>query len=258
MKLEAFLAAYGTAGLVTATLGMGIGGFAKGVVGFALPLIALSVMASFLPGKTSVALLIMPILVSNLIQALRNGGGEAWGSLRRFWRLNLVFVVVIVLAAQLVTAMSDATIYGVIGLAITCAGASQLLGWRPSFAPRHARLAEYVAGALSGVLGGIAGIWGPPLIMYLLAIRLPKAEMIRAQSITFFLGALLLFFAHLRSGILNTTTLPVSAILVAPTLIGMFIGYEVHDRLDQNLFRKVTLVVLILSGLNLLRRSAGL
>lgn len=255
--MEAFIAAYGTAGLVAAALGMAIGGFAKGIVGFALPLVALSIMASVLPGKTSVALLILPILISNLLQALRNGRDEAWATLRTFWRLNLVFAVVIFFAALLVTAMSDAALYGVIGLTITCAGASQLLGWRPDIAPRHAHAAEYIAGALAGLLGGIAGIWGPPLILYLLAIRAPKAEMIRAQSTTFLLGALLLFFAHLGSGILNATTLPVSAALVVPTLAGMFIGYEVQDRLDQDLFRKVTLIVLILSGLNLLRRSLG-
>lgn len=256
--MDAFLATYGTAGLVYATFGMGIGGFAKGIVGFALPLVALSVMASLLPGKTAVALLILPILVSNLLQALRNGPGEALGSLRRFWRLNLVFALCIVAAAQLVTVMSDAMLYAVIGCAITAAGLSQLLGWRPSFPPRHARLAECVAGAASGVLGGIAGIWGPPLIMYLLAIEAPKVEMIRAQSITFFLGALLLLVAHTHSGVLNATTLPVSAAMIAPALIGMYVGYGVQDRLDQDLFRKVTLVVLVLSGLNLLRRAAGL
>lgn len=255
--MNAFLASYGTAGLVTAVVGMALGGFAKGVVGFALPLVALSFMASVLPGKTAVALLILPILASNLLQALRNGGAEAWKCLWRFWRLNLAFAAVLVAAAQLVTVLSDRALYGVIGLTITLAGVAQLLGWRPRFPPSHAHLAEYAAGVLAGLLGGLAGIWGPPLILYLLAIQAPKEEMIRAQSITFFLGALLLLLAHLRSGILNATTLPVSAALVVPALIGMFIGYEVQDRLDQDLFRKVTLVVLILSGLNLLRRSAG-
>jgi uncharacterized membrane protein YfcA len=240
-----------------AIVGMGVGGFAKGVVGFALPLVALSVMASFLPGKTAVALLILPVLVSNLLQSLRTGAREALASLRRFWRLNLVFAVVIVTAAQFVVTMSDAMLFAVIGVAITAAGLSQLLGWQPRLPARHARLAEYGTGALSGVLGGIAGIWGPPLVMYLLAIRAPKAEMIRAQSITYFLGGLLLFGAHLRSGLLDAVTLPISAFMIAPALAGMFIGYGVQDRLDQDLFRRVTLIVLVVSGANLLRRAAG-
>jgi hypothetical protein len=35
----------------------------------------------------------------------------------------------------------------------------------------------------------------------------------------------------------------------------MFAGYRVQDRLDQALFRKLTLAVLVLAGVNLLRRA---
>jgi uncharacterized membrane protein YfcA len=55
--------------------------------------------------------------------------------------------------------------------------------------------------------------------------------------------------------VLDAVTLPVSSWLVVPTMLAMFAGYRVQDRLDQALFRKVTLAVLILAGLNLLRRA---
>ena len=51
-------------------------------------------------------------------------------------------------------------------------------------------------------------------------------------------------------------TLPASAWLVLPTMAAMFAGYRVHDRLDQRRFLTATLVVLVLTGLNLLRRAA--
>ena len=35
----------------------------------------------------------------------------------------------------------------------------------------------------------------------------------------------------------------------------MFAGYWVHDRLDQERFRTVTLAVLVVTGLNLIRRA---
>jgi hypothetical protein len=38
-------------------------------------------------------------------------------------------------------------------------------------------------------------------------------------------------------------------------MLAMVIGYQVHDRLDQDRFRMVTLVVLVLTGLNLVRRA---
>ena len=87
---------------------------------------------------------------------------------------------------------------------------------------------------VGGFFGGLSGIWGPPLVMYLLALELPKAEMVRVQSLSFLLGSLVLLVAHLHSGVLNAVTLPASAWLVLPTMAAMFVGYRVHDRLDQD------------------------
>ncbi len=255
--MDAFYAAFGFGAILGTIAAMTLGGFAKGVVGFALPLIAVSIMASFLPAKVAVALMVVPILVSNLLQALRGGAAEAWASLVKYRRLNLVFFVTIVIAARLVVVLPDMALYGVLGVAITGFGAAQVLGWRPVFAARRARLAEVVAGVASGIFGGIAGIWGPPLVIYLLAAEVPKVEAVRVQSITFLLGATVLLVSHVQSGVLDAMTLPMSAWLTLPTLAGMFVGYGVQDRLDQELFRKVTLIVLIVAGLNLLRRALG-
>ena len=67
----------------------------------------MSLAGSFLPYDVAVAMLIVPMLVSNLFQALKQGIGPALGSLRRFWRLNLVLVAMIALSAQLVVALPD-------------------------------------------------------------------------------------------------------------------------------------------------------
>ena len=231
------------------------GGFVKGVVGFALPLIALSATGSFLPYEVAVALLIMPTLVSNLFQALRNGVAAALGSLRRYWRLNLVLVTVMPAAAQLVVALPDAVLFGILGAAITVFGASQIAGWAPQIAPDHRNRAQVGTGLIGGFFGGISGIWGPPVVMYLLATHVPKVEMVRAQALAFLLGSLVLVGAHLRSGVLNEVTVPMSSVLVLPALAGLALGYKVQDRLDQERFRRLTLIVLVIAGLNLLRRA---
>jgi uncharacterized membrane protein YfcA len=253
--LEGFVAAFGPWAALGAALAMAAGGFAKGVIGFALPLIALSLIGSFLPYQVAVALLVVPILVSNLVQSLRNGLGPAWESLKRYGLLNTVLVVTIAWSAQLVIALPDWLLFGLLGVAITAFGASQLAGWRPRFPTHHRALVEAGVGLVAGFFGGISGIWGPPVVLYLLATDVPKVEMVRVQSLSFLLGSLVLLVAHLRSGVLDAVTLPASAWLVLPTMAAMFVGYRVQDRLDQELFRKATLAVLILTGLNLLRRG---
>ena len=253
--LDGFIGLYGTLAAFGAAAGMAAGGFTKGVVGFALPLIALSVMGSFLPYEVAVALLIVPTLVSNLFQTFRNGVGPAWGTFRRFWLLNLLLVTMIALSAQLVLALPDRLLFGILGITVAAFGASQLTGWQPRFDMAHRTAIEIGVALVGGFFGGISGIWGPPIVMYLLAVRMPKVEMVRTQSLSFLLGSVVLLGAHLQSGVLNAVTLPASAWLVLPTMAAMFVGFGVQDRLDQAVFRKVTLAVLVLTGLNLLRRA---
>jgi uncharacterized membrane protein YfcA len=255
MGWDGFIGQYGAMAALGAAAAMAAGGFAKGVVGFALPLIAIGVMGSFLPYEVAVAMLIVPTLVSNLFQALRHGVGPAWETFLHFWRMNLVLVVMIALSAQLVVALPDRLLFGLLGATVAAFGASQLAGWRPRFDMRHRRRIETGVALVGGFFGGLSGVWGPPIVMYLIAARLPKVEMVRAQSLSFLLGSVVMLFAHLRTGVLNPVTLPFSTWLVLPTMLAMVIGYQVHDRLDQDRFRMVTLVVLVLTGLNLVRRA---
>ena len=46
-------------------------GFVKGALGFAMPLIMIAVLPSFMPVPTALAALILPVLVTNLHQSLR-------------------------------------------------------------------------------------------------------------------------------------------------------------------------------------------
>jgi uncharacterized membrane protein YfcA len=82
-----------------------------------------------------------------------------------------------------------------------------------------------------------------------------KADHIRIQGVIYGLGALVLVVAHLGSGVLDRGTLWFSAALVLPGLAGMALGFRMQDRIDQATFRRLTLVVLLVAGLNLIRRA---
>lgn len=74
-------------------------------------------------------------------------------------------------------------------------------------------------------------------------------------GLNFAIGWWVLVAAHMKSGVLNPATLPLSAAMLVPVIIGMTLGMRVQDRLDPVLFRRATLIVLCLAGLNLLRRG---
>ncbi|WP_112321806.1 sulfite exporter TauE/SafE family protein [Oceanibium sediminis] len=230
-------------------------GFVKGVVGFALPMITISGIGSLMSAELAIAAVVLPGLVTNLQQSVRQGVGPAWATFIKFWRMNLLMLLLIGVFAQLVVMLPDRVLFFILGTMVSLLGLVQLWGWRPHFAPRYNTLAETITGIVAGFFGGLAGVWGPPILLYLLARDIEKLEVVRATGIAFLLGSIMLLGAHLVSGVLNTTSLPFSAALIVPAVGGMLLGQIAQDRLDQQRFKRVTLVVLVVAGANLLRRA---
>ena len=233
-------------------------GFVKGAVGFAMPMIMISGFSSFLPPELALAGLILPTVVTNLSQAFRQGWQPAVQTVRTYRRILIATVIFIVISSGFVHVIPQALFLLLLGLPITAFALLQLAGVNLALKLEHRARAEWILGAIGGLYGGISGVWGPPLLVYLLSIKAGKVETVRAQGVVFLIGAVVLFAAHLHSGVLNTQTLTFSALLVIPAQLGQIIGSRIQDRLDQTRFRRWTLVLLVLTGLNLARRAVGL
>ena len=232
-----------------------VAGVVKGAVGFALPLVLVSGLSSFLDPHLALAGLIVPVVATNALQMFRSGWRAALDAARDHWRYVATVVVAIFVAGQFVTAISREAFYLVLGVPVVILSAVQLAGLRPVIPPRRRVAGEWVAGLASGILGGLAGTWGPVTALYLLAIEMPKARQIVVQGVIYGIGGISLVAAHLRSGILDAETAPFSAALLPASLVGLWIGFRLSDRMDQDLFRRVTLVVLVVAGLNLIRKG---
>jgi hypothetical protein len=231
-------------------------GLVKGMVGFGMPMIMISGLSTVLPPELALAGLILPTLASNGMQAFRHGARAAWLSAKRFRVFLIVGGVVLLASAQLVTVLSAAVLFLVIGGAVSGFAVIQLIGWQPRV-PNQTPFLEACIGAFAGFTGGLSGIWGPPTVAYLTAINAPKADQVRVQGVIYGLGAVALFFAHIQSGIVRVETVPFSALLIVPAVIGMRIGFRYQDRIAQATFKRLTLVVLLLAGLNLIRRGVS-
>jgi len=230
-------------------------GFVKGAVGFAMPMIMISGLSSFLPAPVALAALIIPTVLTNTAQSFRGGVAAAVDSVITYKRLIGATILFIILSAPLVTVLPASALYLLLGGPILLFTVSQLLGKQLILPPHHRHRAEMMMGALGGFFGGISGVWGPPVIAYLLSFDVQKSEQVRVQGVVFLIGAVILFISHLGSGVLNAQTVPLSAAMVVPAGLGMWLGFKVQDKLDPVAFRKATLVILTLAGANLIRKG---
>lgn len=232
-----------------------LAGWVKGMVGFAMPMIMISLMSSVMDPELALAGLILPTLVTNGMQALRQGTGAALASVWRFRLFLAVGLVALLLSAQLVRVLPQSALLLFIGVPVAFFAALQLAGWSLRLPATGRGPIEAALGAIAGFMGGFSGVWGPPTVLYLAALNTPKVESMRIQGVIYGAGAVVLAGAHLLSGVLRPETLPFSVAMILPALLGMVLGTRVHDRIDQQAFRKATLAVLLLTSLNLIRRA---
>jgi uncharacterized membrane protein YfcA len=231
-----------------------LAGVIKGMVGFAMPMILVSGIGSLLGPELALAGLILPTLITNGVQALQQGPQAAVSSVRRFRVFLTVGLVMVLVSSQLVTQLPERWFLAGIGGPIVFFALLQLLGWQPRVSGGHWGT-EVGIGAFAGFIGGMSGVWGPPTVAYLTALGTEKSEQMRVQGVIYGLGAVALTAAHLVSGIFNAVTVWISLALIVPALGGMALGARLQGRIDQAGFRRATLVVLLVAGVNLLRRA---
>ena len=158
------------------------------------------------------------------------------------------------LSAQTVRFLAADTMLLVIGVPITLFALWQVTGRSFTLSHRSTKLEAFI-GAFAGAVGGVSAVWGPPTVAYLTALGTPKHDQMRVQGVIYGLGAVLLLFSHFGSGVLRAETVPFSAVMILPSLTGMWLGSKVMDKIDQASFKKATLVILLIAGANLVRRG---
>lgn len=229
------------------------GGFVKGAIGFALPIVTVTLLSTLLPVPLTLALITGPIVMTNAWQAATSGNpGPAF---RRFWPLITALLICLWISASLVTQVDQEIIYTLVGIIVVIFTLTSLFKTDFTLKPRSEIWAGPLAGACGGLIGGASTIWGPPMTLYFVALRLPKEDFIRAVGLVWFIASVPLVIAYYRNGILNSETIPLTLMACLPAAGGMVIGQVLRNRLNQEIFRKAVLMTLLLLGLNLLRRS---
>lgn len=231
-----------------------VGGIAKGVTGIGLPIISIAVLVNFLPPSLSIAIVAMPILVTNLWQAVTSKNFMT--PVRRFWPLILCFIGSLVIGARLLVALDTNYLFAVLGGSLLIFTASNLFRPRAhAISPATERWLGPVAGVAGGILGGISTIWGPPLMMFLMSLHLKKDEWVRTVGLIWFMGSVPLVLSFWANGMLNEQSFPLSVAACVPGMIGILIGEKIRNWINQDTFRKVMLTLLFFIGLNLIRRA---
>jgi len=229
------------------------GGVVKGVTGVGLPLVLVPLTAQFVPIPVAVALLTVPMVATNVTQAME--GGETLAAIRRLLPILAFVVVGLLVGVHLLLSIDRRLLSLILGISFLALAALLLLMPHVRIGDATARWAGPMIGFAAGVLGGMSAMFGPPMIAYLVGRGTDPNSFVKQMAIFAFTASLTMLLALGGSGSMTGRDMLVSALAIIPIQAGMPLGRWLRRRTKPNWFRIAVLVVLALGGLDMLRRG---
>jgi len=123
-----------------------------------------------------------------------------------------------------------------------------LLILKKTFPIKHERIGYAIAGSLSGFLNGSLSLSGPPVVLFL-SIQGVNKNTFRANTTVYFMILNIITIAiFLANGLLNQAVFEKTLCFIPPLFIGVFAGIKAFKKLKEELFRKIVLILLLVSG----------
>ena len=225
-----------------------------GLTGFGAAIVAIPLLAQFLPLRVAVPMLLLFDLVAGLLLGLKNHRSIDKPELLRLVPFLLLGMVA---GVYLLARAPERWLLAVLGLFAMLYAAWNLLR-RPATGPIAPGWAV-PAGLLGGAFTAMYGTGGPIYASYL-ARRVSDKDVLRASVAALIFGAgwvrLVMFTAsgfYAQRGLLELV-----AMLVPAALLGYFMGSRLHARLSGPQALKVVWLLVLAAGIGLLWRVSRL
>jgi uncharacterized membrane protein YfcA len=235
--------------LVLLVLAIFAGAISNGLIGLGMALFVVNVLAAALGPKNAVVAMSILTPVTSGYQVWLNR--SAVEILPRILPVLAGAFAGSLLGAQLLVVLPAWVISLALGIFTIQFVIDQARRERPQMAARRERMFGPLAGFVSGTTNGAIGASGPIIGSFLLAIGLRARDFVFGISVVFLFqsltrGALFFVFDQYTSQIVIT-----AVALLAPALIGQQVGLRLRGRLDPGTFKRIILIVLFISSLNL-------
>ncbi len=234
-----------------AALGAYLVGLSKtGIAGLGILSVALFAVA--LPARESTGIVLVVLIAADIVAITAYRRQVSWPHL---WRLFPWAAAGIVLGFLVMGRIDSATTQRLIGLILIFLVVFQFIRRRqsrgaplPESTQPHPLLAA-VTGVSAGFATMVANAAGPIMIMYLLAMRLPKLVFMGTSAWYFFVLNLFKVPFSYSLGLINFNSLQVSLVLAPFAIIGALSGRVLIEHIDQSTFEFLALVMTLVAGL---------
>jgi uncharacterized membrane protein YfcA len=239
-----------TALVLIAAAGFLAGGVAA-IVGFGIGSIFTPLLAVWLDARVAVAAISIPHVIGTAVRFyLLEGRVDR----RVLWSFGIASVAGGIIGALLNTVFSSPALLRLLAVLLLFVGAGELIGFSRRIVFRGA--VAWIAGALSGLLGGLVGNQGGLRSAALLGFRMDRdtfVATVTAIGLMVDAARMPVYFVAYSSELRALVT-PIVVATVA-TVAGTVIGGRILRRIPEAWFRRIVAIVLLMLAVVLLLRS---
>jgi uncharacterized membrane protein YfcA len=225
--------------------------FIRGISGFGSGLIAVPLLALFLPLTFVVPMILITDFSAALVLGTRTRRHARWGEILPLLPFSLTGITA---GVTLLVSLPKPPLLAALGVFVLLFGLRSVLNLHGT--RTVSRRWAVPAGLLGGVVGALFGTGGPPYVIYLNHRLHDKGELRATFSGLFILEGGLRIVSFVIAGLFLNISL-LFAILAALPLValGLFLGNHVHVGLAPTQMQRLLGALLLVSGTSLLWRS---
>jgi len=215
----------------------------RGYSGFGMGLMIIPLLSLVLPPQQAVVIVLIFGVVVSFRQLPSLWPHVDWRGLRL---LLPVAIATTPIGTWALALASPELLRIAISLTVLAVALLFLMGFRLAGQPTHPTIV--MTGALAGIMNGVAGLSGPPLV-FLYLTRTDSLSVGRATIVAFFFvtDATALGFAWI-GGVVERDSAVTALLLVPFLLVGVFFGERAFRGTSPERFRRVVLWLLIATG----------
>ncbi|RPE29835.1 hypothetical protein EC846_2416 [Acinetobacter sp. BIGb0102] len=226
-----------------------------GLSGFGFPMISTAALSLVYPLSTAVAMVIIPCILMNL-SMLKTAQQNSFiktlkDYLTRYWLLIGASLIGSLIGVNLLIKVPEGYLKIMLGIVMLLYVIDQ---FRHKPLQISASLQNMLLfGLLAGIVGGATNAMAPFLMMYLLSTRHQKNEIVIISNLSFLaskLVQLLLLYPSLLN--FDQAQIWLLAIVTIVSLIFVYLGAKIRNRLSQQKFKYIIFIILTVLGLNAL------
>jgi uncharacterized membrane protein YfcA len=209
------------------------------------------IIFAFVFGARDATGILLPLLIVGDVCAICFFGKEAqWHHIKRLLPPTFVGVIVGWLLMKQLTETTFKPLVGSIILSLI--GIQIIRMWRPGWFEKipHQKWFAWCLGMLVGITTMLANAAGPVMALYLLAVSLPKWELVGTSAWFFLVINVFKVPFSFNMGLISLATLGINLVFAPAVLPGMWFGRWLIHRISQRVFDSL---LLLLTGIFALR-----